>query len=220
MYTEIQRERPDGGNILTHPDYIDGNPDLIKPKKLLNPVKASKSHQELHRELLMNHKRYGDLAACHWSSPRGAELSELRSWGTGASDRLEQHDKSPHLHTNTVSCPLLLYPFLFSLMWPFLKKKKAGQKSPCSAILKDWLALFRVTSTGRFKASLQPLFGVPWRFSVFFYLHHWSAKSPAMYSIPVQGQSRGRKRGRLDAAIESWGSSGVRSSVQGYSPTP
>ncbi|XP_027496564.1 actin-associated protein FAM107A isoform X1 [Corapipo altera] len=57
MYTEIQRERPDGGNILTHPDYIDGNPDLIKPKKLLNPVKASKSHQELHRELLMNHKR-------------------------------------------------------------------------------------------------------------------------------------------------------------------
>ncbi|KFQ79994.1 Protein FAM107A, partial [Phoenicopterus ruber ruber] len=43
--------------ILTHPDYIDGNPDLIKPKKLLNPVKASKSHQELHRELLMNHKR-------------------------------------------------------------------------------------------------------------------------------------------------------------------
>ncbi|XP_053809398.1 actin-associated protein FAM107A isoform X1 [Vidua chalybeata] len=57
MYTEIQRDRPDGGNILTHPDYIDGNPDLIKPKKLLNPVKASKSHQELHRELLMNHKR-------------------------------------------------------------------------------------------------------------------------------------------------------------------
>ncbi|XP_068010335.1 actin-associated protein FAM107A isoform X1 [Melanerpes formicivorus] len=57
MYTELERERPDGGNILTHPDYIDGNPELIKPKKLLNPVKASKSHQELHRELLMNHKR-------------------------------------------------------------------------------------------------------------------------------------------------------------------
>ncbi|NXL83757.1 F107A protein, partial [Alectura lathami] len=57
MYTEIQREHPDSGSILTHPDYIDRNPDLIKPKKLLNPVKASKSHQELHRELLMNHKR-------------------------------------------------------------------------------------------------------------------------------------------------------------------
>lgn len=57
MYSEIQRERPDIGNIMAHPDYIDGNPDLIKPKKLLNPVRASKSHQELHRELLMNHKR-------------------------------------------------------------------------------------------------------------------------------------------------------------------
>uniref|UniRef100_A0A8D0GHT5 Actin-associated protein FAM107A n=1 Tax=Sphenodon punctatus TaxID=8508 RepID=A0A8D0GHT5_SPHPU len=57
MYSEIQRERPDIGNIMAHPDYIDGNPDLIKPKKLQNPVKASKSHQELHRELLMSHKR-------------------------------------------------------------------------------------------------------------------------------------------------------------------
>uniref|UniRef100_A0A8V0Z9C1 Actin-associated protein FAM107A n=1 Tax=Gallus gallus TaxID=9031 RepID=A0A8V0Z9C1_CHICK len=57
MYTEIQQEHSDSASILTHPDYIDGNPDLIKPKKLLNPVKASKSHQELHRELLMNHKR-------------------------------------------------------------------------------------------------------------------------------------------------------------------
>ncbi|KAM7170991.1 actin-associated protein FAM107A isoform 1-T1 [Macrochelys suwanniensis] len=57
MYSEIQRERPEVRNFMSHPDYIDGNPDLIKPKKLLNPVKASKSHQELHRELLMNHKR-------------------------------------------------------------------------------------------------------------------------------------------------------------------
>lgn len=38
------------------PDYMVGDDDLIKPKKLINPVKASKSHQELHRELLMNHK--------------------------------------------------------------------------------------------------------------------------------------------------------------------
>ncbi|XP_026538629.1 actin-associated protein FAM107A isoform X2 [Notechis scutatus] len=57
MYSEIPSERPDIGNIMTHPDYLDGNPDLIKPKKLLNPVRASKSHQELHRELLMNHRR-------------------------------------------------------------------------------------------------------------------------------------------------------------------
>ena len=32
--------------------------ELIKPKKLLNPVKASRNHQEMHRELLMNHRRW------------------------------------------------------------------------------------------------------------------------------------------------------------------
>ncbi|OCT83500.1 actin-associated protein FAM107A isoform X2 [Xenopus laevis] len=57
MYSELQREPPDIGSILTHPDYLDGNPELIKPKKILNPVKASRSHQELQRELLMNHRR-------------------------------------------------------------------------------------------------------------------------------------------------------------------
>ncbi|XP_029456845.1 actin-associated protein FAM107A isoform X3 [Rhinatrema bivittatum] len=57
MYSDLQRERSDIESIIAHPDYLEGNPDLIKPKKLINPVKASKSHQELHRELLMNHKR-------------------------------------------------------------------------------------------------------------------------------------------------------------------
>nr|XP_033781870.1 actin-associated protein FAM107A isoform X2 [Geotrypetes seraphini] len=57
MYTDLQRERSDIESIIAHPDYLEVNPELIKPKKLINPVKASKSHQELHRELLMNHKR-------------------------------------------------------------------------------------------------------------------------------------------------------------------
>ncbi|XP_071984894.1 actin-associated protein FAM107A isoform X3 [Engystomops pustulosus] len=57
MYSDIQREPPDLGSILAHPDYLESNTELIKPKKLLNPVKASRSHQELHRELLMNHRR-------------------------------------------------------------------------------------------------------------------------------------------------------------------
>ena len=39
------------------PDYLDEDDDLIKPKKLVNPVKSSRSHQELHRELLSNCKR-------------------------------------------------------------------------------------------------------------------------------------------------------------------
>lgn len=40
-------------------DYLeeDQDDDLIKPKKLPNPVKASKSHQELQRELMSSCKR-------------------------------------------------------------------------------------------------------------------------------------------------------------------
>ncbi|XP_051957104.1 protein FAM107B-like isoform X2 [Xyrauchen texanus] len=48
---------PPLASYAPQPDYMTGDNDLIKPKKLVNPVKASKSHQELHRELLMNHKR-------------------------------------------------------------------------------------------------------------------------------------------------------------------
>ncbi|XP_012694589.1 protein FAM107B isoform X1 [Clupea harengus] len=44
--------------IMAQPDYMDGDCDeLIKPKKLINPVKNSRNHQDLHRELLMNQKR-------------------------------------------------------------------------------------------------------------------------------------------------------------------
>lgn len=57
MYSEIQRERADIGGLMARQEYREWNPELIKPKKLLNPVKASRSHQELHRELLMNHRR-------------------------------------------------------------------------------------------------------------------------------------------------------------------
>ncbi|XP_059393696.1 protein FAM107B isoform X1 [Carassius carassius] len=51
------REIPPLASYAPQPDYMTEDDDLIKPKKLINPVKASKSHQELHRELLMNHKR-------------------------------------------------------------------------------------------------------------------------------------------------------------------
>lgn len=44
--------------IMAEPDYMDADCDeLVKPKKLLNPVKTSRNHQDLHRELLMNQKR-------------------------------------------------------------------------------------------------------------------------------------------------------------------
>ncbi|KAL7982762.1 hypothetical protein Chor_010360 [Crotalus horridus] len=43
---------------MAEPDYIDeDNPELIKPQKLINPVKTSRNHQDLHRELRMNQKR-------------------------------------------------------------------------------------------------------------------------------------------------------------------
>ncbi|XP_009212278.3 protein FAM107B isoform X3 [Papio anubis] len=45
-------------SIMAEPDYIeDDNPELIRPQKLINPVKTSRNHQDLHRELLMNQKR-------------------------------------------------------------------------------------------------------------------------------------------------------------------
>ncbi|KAG8577014.1 hypothetical protein GDO81_010042 [Engystomops pustulosus] len=45
-------------SIMAEPDYIESdNPELIKPHKLVNPVKGSRNHQDLHRELLMNQKR-------------------------------------------------------------------------------------------------------------------------------------------------------------------
>ncbi|XP_039095934.1 protein FAM107B isoform X1 [Hyaena hyaena] len=45
-------------SIMAEPDYMeDDNPELIRPQKLVNPVKTSRNHQDLHRELLMNQKR-------------------------------------------------------------------------------------------------------------------------------------------------------------------
>ncbi|XP_077581559.1 protein FAM107B-like [Stigmatopora nigra] len=47
--------RPGGDGIRDHGDVE----DLIKPSKLLNPVKSSRSHQELHRELMSSCRRSG-----------------------------------------------------------------------------------------------------------------------------------------------------------------
>uniref|UniRef100_A0A3B4Z0P8 Actin-associated protein FAM107A n=1 Tax=Seriola lalandi dorsalis TaxID=1841481 RepID=A0A3B4Z0P8_SERLL len=67
-YADLQQHRSEGvhrkpspvSSYVPQPDYVEGDEedDLIKPKKLVNPVKASKSHQELHRELLSSYKRY------------------------------------------------------------------------------------------------------------------------------------------------------------------
>ncbi|XP_014022231.1 protein FAM107B isoform X1 [Salmo salar] len=54
-----QRDQPPVAGYIPQPNYMEEDHDLIKPKKLLNPVKASKSHQDLQRELLMSQKRTG-----------------------------------------------------------------------------------------------------------------------------------------------------------------
>ncbi|KAK9529672.1 hypothetical protein VZT92_013751 [Zoarces viviparus] len=66
-YADLQQHRSEGvhrkpspvSTYVPQPDYLEGDEedDLIKPKKLVNPVKASKSHQELHRELMSSCKR-------------------------------------------------------------------------------------------------------------------------------------------------------------------
>ncbi|KAM6947713.1 protein FAM107B isoform 1-T1 [Lycodopsis pacificus] len=66
-YADLQQHRSEGvhrkpspvSSYVPQPDYLEGDEedDLIKPKKLVNPVKASKSHQELHRELMSSCKR-------------------------------------------------------------------------------------------------------------------------------------------------------------------
>ncbi|KAK5873183.1 hypothetical protein PBY51_013817 [Eleginops maclovinus] len=57
----VQRRPAPGPGSVPQPDYLQGDEDedLIKPKKLVNPVKASRSHQELHRELMSSCKRGG-----------------------------------------------------------------------------------------------------------------------------------------------------------------
>ncbi|XP_051580591.1 protein FAM107B-like isoform X1 [Myxocyprinus asiaticus] len=56
--TEVPERLSRVRSIMAEPDYMDGDSDeLIKPQKLINPVKTSRNHQDLHRELLMNQKR-------------------------------------------------------------------------------------------------------------------------------------------------------------------
>ncbi|XP_030274499.1 protein FAM107B isoform X2 [Sparus aurata] len=57
----VHRKPSPVSSHVPQPDYPQGDEDddLIKPRKLINPVKASKSHQELHRELMTSCKRGG-----------------------------------------------------------------------------------------------------------------------------------------------------------------
>ncbi|XP_040102449.1 actin-associated protein FAM107A isoform X2 [Oryx dammah] len=95
MYSEIQRERADIGGLMARPEHREWNPELIKPKKLLNPVKASRNHQEMHRELLMNHRRGLGVD----SKPELQRVLEHRRWNQLIKKKKEE------LEAKRLQCP-------------------------------------------------------------------------------------------------------------------
>ncbi|XP_062272130.1 uncharacterized protein LOC133977850 isoform X2 [Scomber scombrus] len=73
----VHRKSSPVSSFVPQPDYEDGDEDddLIKPKKLINPVVSSKSHQELHRELLSSCRR-SDYAVCEDAARQPARTAE------------------------------------------------------------------------------------------------------------------------------------------------
>ncbi|KAM9502837.1 protein FAM107B-like isoform 1-T1 [Salvelinus alpinus] len=64
-----------GRSVMAEPDYLEGDcEEMIKPKKLLNPVKGSRNHQDLHRELMMNQK----MGLAPQNKPELQKVLELR----------------------------------------------------------------------------------------------------------------------------------------------
>ncbi|KAF4112482.1 protein FAM107B isoform X1 [Onychostoma macrolepis] len=66
--------------------------ELIRPKKLHNPIKASKSHRELQRELIITHKR----GAAVEEKPELKRVLEQRNRAQVLKqDRKQEEEKSP-----------------------------------------------------------------------------------------------------------------------------
>ncbi|KAL7833042.1 hypothetical protein SRHO_G00300600 [Serrasalmus rhombeus] len=63
--------------------------ELIRPKKLPNPVKASRSHRELHRELLITHKR----GAVVEEKPELQRVLEQRNRAQALRQELEEEEE-------------------------------------------------------------------------------------------------------------------------------
>ncbi|XP_010640274.1 protein FAM107B isoform X1 [Fukomys damarensis] len=77
-------------HIMAEPDYTDDdNPELIRPQKLVNPVKTSRNHQDLHRELLMNQKR----GLAPQNKPELQKVMEKRKWDQVIKQKEEEAQK-------------------------------------------------------------------------------------------------------------------------------
>ncbi|XP_071624442.1 actin-associated protein FAM107A-like isoform X2 [Heliangelus exortis] len=82
----------------SHATATDGHRGLIQPKKVPNPVWESRSHRELHRELLFSHSR-GLLPRHRAELPRVLEsrrLRQLREELRGPPSDLEQQLRKRH----------------------------------------------------------------------------------------------------------------------------
>ncbi|KAM6980719.1 actin-associated protein FAM107A [Aplochiton taeniatus] len=62
---------------------------LIRPRRLPHPVKASKSHQQLHRELRLTHKR----GVCHEGKTELQRVLEKRNWEQGMKQRRKEEEQ-------------------------------------------------------------------------------------------------------------------------------
>ncbi|KYO33181.1 protein FAM107B-like [Alligator mississippiensis] len=81
--TQRSRQIPEAGRQGFEPGTyrtVSGTSGLIEPKKLPNPVKESKNHRDLHRELLFSHKRReADVRDRRQSQLRGGSFAESQA---------------------------------------------------------------------------------------------------------------------------------------------
>ncbi|XP_074023399.1 protein FAM107B-like [Numenius arquata] len=88
----------DRSDVLSLDMATDGHEGLIQPKKVPNPIRESRSHREMHRELLFSHSR-GLLPRHRPELPRVLEsrrLRQLREELQGPPSDLEQQLRKRH----------------------------------------------------------------------------------------------------------------------------
>ncbi|XP_048184210.1 protein FAM107B-like [Corvus hawaiiensis] len=88
----------DRSDVLSLDLAPDGHRGLIQPKKVPNPMRESRSHRDLHRELLFSHSR-GILPRHRAELPRVLEslrLRQLREELRGPPSDLEQQLRKRH----------------------------------------------------------------------------------------------------------------------------
>ncbi|XP_054043610.1 uncharacterized protein LOC128903623 isoform X2 [Rissa tridactyla] len=88
----------DGSGVLSPDMATDGHEGLIQPRKVPNPMRESRTHREMHRELLFSHSR-GLLPRHRAELPQVLEsrrLRQLREELQGPPSDLEQQLRKRH----------------------------------------------------------------------------------------------------------------------------